>query len=231
MLTDPVAIVLLLITGILALIVGILSLKAFIDEKRIHHVFWAISFLVLFVSGVLIIALDFSVLQQPLVPVVASLIPIGLAVGAYAGTWPDKKYWQIYGLYSLIMLGVLTVVQVTSMMSNFKAMFIMLIHVPAGLSIILIPIIAIYQNELEKHAIFYSIGGLLISFGGVLLAGVSMSGTGSFMGFITLPFIFSVLPLVLLLMTICYALGILLAQKWSISNSLALKVLSIRKTP
>ncbi len=216
MLSDPVAIVLLLITGVVALVMGLVLIKSYIDEKKIHHLFWGISFLVLFVSGVLIILLEFTVLSEPLVPVVAALIPIGLAVGAYAGAWPEKKYWQTYGLYSLIMLLGLLVVQLLSTLSTFKPMVIMLIHVPAGLSIVLVPIIAIYKNDLETPTILFSVGGLLISFGGMLLALVGASETGEIMGFIDLNFIYSVLPLLLLVMSIFYALGIVLSEKWGV---------------
>ncbi len=216
MLNDLVAIVLLLITGVIALVIGISLIKAYLEEKKIHHAFWALSFIVLFVSGVLIILFDFSVLSAPLVPVVAALIPVGLAVGAYAGVWPDKKYWMIYGGYSLLMIIVLLVVQLADNLATFKPMIIMLIHVPAGLSIVLVPIVAIYLKELETPAILFSIGGLLISFGGMLLALVGAAGSEKVMGFIDLAFVLTVLPLVLLLMTICYVLGIVLSEKWGV---------------
>ena len=213
MLTDIVAILLLGITGVIALIFTLLLLKSYFSEKDLHHLIWAVSFFTLFASGVLIIIFGFEVLSAPLVPVVAALIPIGLAVGALHGIWDEKPYWLYSAIYFGILLVILLIVKLIPDFSNYSSMAIMAIHIPAGLIIVLAPLIGFFTEEIEISALLYSLAGLLISTGGALLAMAQLPSPP--MG-LTLEFVFSVLPLLLLVVSIFFVLGIVIPDKWSI---------------
>lgn len=214
MLEDPIAIVLLLITGVVALLLALLLFKKFLELKRLYHLFWAISFLVLFISGVLIILLGFEVLEEDLVPVVAALIPVCLAIGLYNVEWADKKYWLYYTIYSVVLIVLLTLARTDIFLPDMKTMILLLTHIPAGLSIVIIPLYtAFVSKSTEWTSVFFSIGGLLISIGGVLLAFLKVE---SLTPILSQAEIFGILPLLLLIVSVFFVLGIGLPSKWKI---------------
>ncbi|MHA2270737.1 MAG: hypothetical protein ACXACI_02675 [Candidatus Hodarchaeales archaeon] len=211
MLDDPVAIVLLLITGVVALILALLLFKDYMENQKLYHAFWGISLLVLFVSGVLIILMDFDVLDEPLVPVVAALIPTCLAIGLFFAAWEEEQYGWYYAVYAV--LGIIAVAVVRLMeedLEDFNAIAIMAVHVPAALIIIGIPLYtALVSKETEVTSILFSIGGLLISVGGVLLAMLELDDPP-----LTKTEIYDILPLLLLIVGVFFVLGIILPSKW-----------------
>ncbi|MHA2290135.1 MAG: hypothetical protein ACXABG_15225, partial [Promethearchaeota archaeon] len=88
--TDLMGAVVLLVVGVVAIILALFLLKEYLASRNMYHLSWAISFLVLFVSGVLIILLGWTeALENPLVPPVAALIPAGLAVGLLYSVYED----------------------------------------------------------------------------------------------------------------------------------------------
>lgn len=62
-------------TGVVALVIAILLISDYLKNKKVYLLAWANSFLVLFVSGVLIILNGYEILTEPLVPAVAAFIP------------------------------------------------------------------------------------------------------------------------------------------------------------
>lgn len=62
----PGAVILLWITGIAAILFGLLLLLDFLKNKKLHHLLWAVAFFVVFVAGiVLIFTNDYSLLLSP----------------------------------------------------------------------------------------------------------------------------------------------------------------------
>ena len=211
MLDDLLAVTLLLVTGVVALIMAILLILDYLKNKKVYHVAWAISFLVLFVSGVLIILNDFTILEEPLVPVVAAFIPACLAIGLFFAVWDDKPYGLYYTIFTIVMVVVLAVVRLELLegFADFSTPVLMALHIPSGLSIVCIPLYTAFTKETEMTSIFYSIGGLLISFGGILLAFLKLENP-----ILTQEEIFAVLPLLLVIVGVFFVLGILLPTKW-----------------
>ncbi|MFX0012956.1 MAG: hypothetical protein ACFFB2_03945 [Promethearchaeota archaeon] len=210
-------ITLLLITGLVALVMAVFLLLDFLKNRKVYHLAWAISFLVLFVSGVLIIINGFTILEEPLVPVVAAFIPACLAIGLFFVVWDDKPYGLLYTVYTVVMVAALAVVRL-ELLSGFDAFstpVLMGLHIPSGLSIVGIPLYTAFTKKTEITSIFYSIGGFLISFGGVLLAFLKLDAP-----ILTADQIFDVLPLLLVIVGVLFVLGILLPEKWRPENPL-----------
>ncbi len=205
---DIISAIFLLLTGIVALYVGIYLLKAYGSGKSLAHLFWAIGFLVLFVSGVLIIIFGFNVLGLSFIPPVAALIPVGIAAGLLFAIYDEKPmYGWIFLAYELIMIIYTTIVRLGG--NTNTPGLIMAIHIPGGLIIVIIPFLSG-----QDKAWMFSIGGALISFGGMLLAFLKLSTP--FMGIFTANVIFAVLPPLLLIVGAFFTLGLVYPEKWRV---------------
>ncbi len=203
MLTNIVSVIFLLLTGIVAIYVGLFLLKEYMSSKKPYHLFWSIAYVVLFVSGVLIIIFDFEILKTELVPVIAALIPVGMAVGLLFAVYDDKPmYGWIFFLYEIVMMVVTAWVRLGGAESTSG--LIMAMHIPSGALIMLLPLLSG-----EKNGYLMSIGGLLISVGGALLAFVAVGSP-----ILTETQIFLVLPPLLLIVGAFFTLGIILPEKW-----------------
>ena len=214
--TDILSALILLIVGVVAIVLALLLLKEYLSSKKPYHLSWAISFLVLFISGVLIILLGWSdTLGNELVPSVAALIPVGLAVGLIFAVWPDKKYGVYYSIYAIIVILLIAVVRVTGGdLARFSSLLIMASHIPSGIIVSFVPFYtAFVVKDIEATSAFFGIGGLLISFGGVLLAFATVENIDPI---IPLNDIFGILPILLLIVGVFFLLGIGLPKKWNI---------------
>lgn len=184
-------------------------LRDYSKNKKVYHLAWAISFLVLFVSGVLIILFSYTILDEPLVPVVAAFIPACLVIGLFFAAWDDKPYGLYYTIFTVVMVVALAVVRSLPDLADFSTPVLMGLHVPSGLAIVGIPLYKALKKETEITSLFYSIGGLLISIGGVLLA---ISKTNADIEELT----FTVLPLLLVIVGVFFVLGIVMPSKWKV---------------
>lgn len=205
MLDNILSVIFLLLTGIVAIYVGFYMLKEYASTKKLYHLFWGISFVVLFVSGVLIIFLGFEVLAEPLIPVIAALIPISIAVGLLFAVYDDKP---IYGWGFLIAEAILIVItSITRLGGNLdSAGLIMGMHIPAGGLIMILPLLS-----KEKYAYLYTVGGAVISLGGSLLAFVAIGSP-----ILEADTIYLLLPPILLITGAFFTLGIILPEKWKL---------------
>lgn len=214
MITDIVPLSLLLLTGVVALVLALFLAQAYLKDKGIHHLLWAISFLVLFISGVLIILNDFEILEEAAVPVVAAFIPAFLAAGLVYVVFDDQPWGMYYTLYVIVMIGILAVVrlEVITGFDGLKTPILLAVHIPSGLIISFLPLYTSFvSKDTEITAALFGIGGLLISFGGVLLAMANLDNPP-----LTLDEIFDILPLLLVIVGVFFFFGIILPKKWKI---------------
>lgn len=210
--TDLIGAIVLLVVGIVAIVLALLLLKEYLASKKMYHLAWALSFLVLFISGVLIIFLGWTdTLENPLVPPVAALIPAGLAIGLLYAVFEEKQYGFYYAIYALVLIAILAVIKLMEL--DFASFVLMGVHIPSGLIISFLPVYTAFTKETEWTSIFFGIGGLLISFGGVLLAFATVEGMEAI-----LPFedILDILPFLLLVVGVFFALGIGIPSKWKV---------------
>ena len=214
MITDIVPLTLLLLVGVVALVLAIFLGLAYLKDKGLHHLFWAISFLVLFVSGVLIILNGFAVLTEPLVPVVAALIPACLAIGLLYVLFEGKPWGLYYTIFALVMIVLLAVIRldIITGIGGFSSGVLMALHIPSGLIITFLPLYAAFvSKDLETSGALFGIGGLLMSVGGVLLAFVAIGSPVLSQGEI-----FDILPLLLVIVGLFLFFGIIIPKKWKI---------------
>ena len=213
--TDMIGALVLLIVGVVAIILAFLLFKEYLATKKPYHLAWGVSFLVLFISGVLIILLGWEdTLGFALVPPVAAFIPACLAIGLVFAVWPKTRYGLIYAIYVLIVIGVLTLMKLEFFLPEMSSFAVMASHIPSGLIISFLPLYtAFVSKETEWTSAFFGIGGLLISFGGILLAFATVEGMTAILPLAT---IFMVLPFLLLIVGVLFVLGIGLPSKWKV---------------
>jgi len=204
------AVILLLITGIAAIVFGLFMLLDFLKNKKIHHLLWAVAFIVLFVAGiVLVLSNDYSLLLSPLVAALAALIPGGIAAGLIFVVFEEKTkmYGYIYLAFVLVMVILIGITKAVD--SPGASATVMVAHIPSSLLIILLPIYTTYKTkETDWKALLLSIGGIIVSTAGMLLALFVLE-------VVEITLILTLLPIVLLLTAVFLVLGMLLPEKWS----------------
>jgi hypothetical protein len=220
--TDMIGALVLLVVGVVAIVLALLLFKEYMATKKPYHLAWGVSFLVLFISGVLIILLGWDVtilnvneeLVFQLVSPIAAFIPACLAIGLVFAVWPEKKYGLFYTIYCLVVIAVLTLMKLDVFLPDMASMAVMASHIPSGLIISFLPLYTGFvSKETEWTSAFFGIGGLLISFGGVLLAFATVEGMSAIL---PLADIFAVLPFLLLIVGVLFVLGIGLPKKWKV---------------
>jgi len=194
--------IILLLTGLTAvyLIYRFVEALKGKTEKVSHFYHYITSFTVLFVAGVLIILFDFAVLARPEIKIVATLIPFGIATGLMCEFY--QKYAKAY--LGFLALGFLLIILLNYGVIEAKFIY-PIFHSIAGLTIFLIPIIAVKNKVTDKGFIWVTVGGTLIGIGGIALA---FLGAGTpLLGIFTAKVVFTILTPILLLMTLGFTLG------------------------
>ena len=188
--------ILLLITGLLAAyqIVVIDSNAALATGA------YTVAFGVLLVAGLLIIIMGFEVLDSPWVVIVSTIIPLSLSLGLVSEYYPA---WTTPYLI-FVTIGFLAIVytRLTKPETKLATFTLAFVHGIAGLTIFLLPIFLPVNGTTAAGFILVGIGGALIGVGGLLLAFLKA-------GKPILPqqTILTILPGLLLLMTLCFVAG------------------------
>ena len=188
----------LLLTGLLAAFLCWYFLKRYQLHRATHNIYYLIGFIVLLVSGLLLIFLGLEILTSPYVLTVASLIPLGISMGIAEEYFPKwKKAFKWFALIGFVAIAVSSIAG----LDGLKKISVPLFHGVAGLVIFLGPFLA---KKAPKGFYWVGIGGLLIGLGGIALAFIS---SGSQLLFFSPVFVMKILTLLLLLMTGSFTLG------------------------
>ncbi|MHA1771807.1 MAG: hypothetical protein ACTSYL_07740 [Candidatus Thorarchaeota archaeon] len=206
---DALSLILLLLTGVVALIMAVFLFLDYFKNKKLFHLWWAISMLVLFLSGILFVITDYAILADPLIPIVATIIPVGLAVGLLYAVMPDKSYGLYYTIYSVLLIIVQAAGRYITGLEAIALPTLLAVHIPSGLIIVFLPVLTAIRKETEFTSIFFSLGGVAISLGGMLLAFVKINSP-----LLPLTTILAILPILLLLVGVLYFIGIFMPTKW-----------------
>ncbi|OQY33568.1 MAG: hypothetical protein B6I38_03475 [Anaerolineaceae bacterium 4572_5.1] len=195
-------IILLLATGLTAVYMVWRFWQRYSWEKKVYAFYYMLAFTVLFVSGVLLILMSYKVLATPFVLTVASLIPFGLSVGMVRQYF--EKYTKPYVWFATIGLAAIAYSAFTG--SNIKAIAVPLFHGVAGLIIVLGPFLVkkYGKGNPAKGFAWVSLGGVLISAGGMALAFLN---AGKQLLFFSVGVVNAILALLLLLMALAFAWG------------------------
>jgi hypothetical protein len=166
--------------------------------KKLFDLYYLLGFIVLLVSGLLLIFLGMGILSSPYVLTVASLIPLGISIGIVEQYFPKYKkafkWFLTVGLLAIALSAILG-------LDTLKKISVPLFHGVAGLVIFLGPFLA---KKAPKGFRWVGIGGLLIGLGGIALAFISM---GRQLLFFSPEFVAVILSPLLLLMTLAFTLG------------------------
>ena len=188
----------LLLTGILAAYLSWYFWKRYNLNKAIHNIYYLLGFVVLLVSGLLLIFLGLDILASPYVLTVASLIPLGISMGLAEEYFPAwKKYFKWFALIGFLAIAITSIAG----LDTLKKIAVPLFHGIAGLVIFLGPFFA---KKTPQGFYWVGIGGLLIGLGGIALAFIS---TGSQLLFFSPEFVMMILTPLLFLMTGAFTIG------------------------
>jgi hypothetical protein len=188
----------LLLTGLIAAYLGWYFWKHYGLRKALHNIYYLLGFLVLLVSGLLLIFLGLGILASPYVLTVASLIPLGISMGIAEEYFPAwKKAFKWFALIGFLAIAVTSIFG----MDLLKKIAVPLFHGVAGLVIFLGPFFA---QKAPRGFWWVGIGGILIGLGGIALAFLSV---GAQLLFFSPALVTMILTPLLLLMTIAFAIG------------------------
>ena len=194
--------IVLLLTGLTAIYILYYFFKRYQKEKALYDVYYMLGFVVLLVSGLLLIFFGWGILDSPYVLTVATLIPLGISLGLMNQFRP--KYKKIYSWFALVGFLAIAVTSIGGM--ALKSVAVPVFHGVAGLIIFGLPI---YKCVVEKNAPkgfgMVGIGGALIGIGGMSLA-FMIAGKPLF-GIFTQDFILMILAPLLFLMTLAFTFG------------------------
>ena len=193
--------IILLLTGLTAIYILWHFFKRYQKEKALYDVYYMLGFVVLLVSGLLLIFFGWDILASPYVLTVATLIPLGISMGLMNQFRPKyKKYYSWFALVGFLAIAVTSISGLA-----LKSVAVPVFHGVAGLIIFGLPL---YKCTVEKNTAkgfgLVGIGGALIGIGGIALAFLV---AGKPLWIFTEDLIFTILAPLLLLMTLAFTFG------------------------
>jgi len=191
----------LLLTGLVAIYLIWRFIKRYRQTEKMHDIYYMIGFGVLLVAGLLLIAFTYAALENPLVVIVAVLIPAGISLGLVGEFLP--QYEKRYLTFALIGLVLITITRFTGP-AGLATVVLVIVHSVAGLLIFGLPLWAVKQNKAPSGFELVTVGGTLIGLGGIALAFLK---TGGQLLFFSGPFVMAILAPLLLLMTLAFTWG------------------------
>lgn len=194
--------IILLLTGLSAAYIAWRFYTRYSKNKALHDVYYMLGFVVLLVSGVLLIFGGWGLLASPYVLTVATLIPLGISMGLMNQFMPEYK--KAYSWFALLGLLAIAVTSIGGM--AFKSIAVPLFHGIAGLIIFGLPLYLCFGTKTAPKGFgAVGIGGLLIGIGGIALA--FYKAGKPLLGIFTGEFILMILAPLLLLMTLAFTYG------------------------
>jgi len=196
----------LLLTGLLALLLIYKFWGRYSNNKATHDIYYLMGFIVLLVSGLLLIFLGYGILGlggtslSPFILPIASLIPLGISMGLAEQFFPNwKKTFKWFALVGFLTIAITSIGGIASI----KKFSVPIFHGIAGLVIFLGPFLA---KGAPKGFFWVGIGGALIGIGGLALASLTIAGAPLF-GIFSKELVFTILAPLLFLMTGAFTLG------------------------
>jgi len=161
---------------------------------------YTIAFGVLLIAELLLIILGLEVLDEPVVVIISTIIPLSLSTGLVWQHLPSLRLpYLIFAVTGFIVI-VLTRTLIPR--RHLTVLVLAIVHGVAGLIITFLPVGLILTGRIAPGFSLVSLGGALIGLGGLLLAFLK---TGR--PFLSRQVIFRLLPGLLLLMTAAFVAG------------------------
>jgi hypothetical protein len=192
-------IIVLLLTGLTAIYLLFRFWQRWSWEKKFYVWYYIMGFLVLLVSGLLLIFLGYQILGTPFVLTVASLIPLGISMGLAEQYYPAwKKYFKWFATLGFLAIAISAFAGIDIL----RKISVPLFHEVAGLVIFLGPFFA---KRAAKGFWWVGVGGALIGIGGIALAFLTIGRP--LLGIFTANLVYTILAPLLLLMTLAFTYG------------------------
>ncbi len=168
---------------------------------RKQNTYYMVSFAVLLVAGLLLIAFGYDALASPLVVIVGALIPLGIALGLITEFYPQfEKAYLVFALVGVVAIAITRFVGP----AGFATVVLVIFHAISGVIILGLPLLEVSQDRAPGGFALVAVGGLLIDVGGVALAFLK---SGSQLLFFSETVVFAILAPLLLLMTLAFTWG------------------------
>jgi len=194
--------ILLLLTGLAALFMLVRLWNAHQRVPKGAYVGYMLAFAVLLVAGVLLILFGYGLLSSPWVVVVTTLIPLGLATGLVYDLKPEwAKAYLVFAVIGFLLIALAYL----GGMPGLGRVVLPIVHGIAGLTIVLLPLMAVAQGKADPAFALVALGGVLIGLGGMALAFLK---AGKQLLFFSQAVVFAILAPLLLLMTLAYLFGL-----------------------
>jgi hypothetical protein len=190
----------LLATGLVAIYALWRFYKHYQENKSVSDIFYMISFGVLLVAGLLLIAFTYDALENPLVVLVSYLIPAGISLGLIAQFYP--KYGMPYLFLVIVGLALIGITRILEL--DLGRIVLPIFHSIAGLTIFLLPMVVVRAGRAPTGFLGVSLGGVLIGLGGIALAFLK---AGNQFLFFSEEVVFAILGPLLLLMALAFTWG------------------------
>ncbi len=128
---------------------------------------YTIAFGVLLVAALLLIILGFEALDSSAVVIVATIIPLSLALGLIWDHLPAFRYiWAAFALLGLLAVALTRYLPAAPLV---RTVVLTIVHGLAGLTIFLLPLFASLDGQARPAFALVGLGGALIGSAGVLL--------------------------------------------------------------
>ena len=161
--------------------------------------FYTIGFGTLLIAGLMLIILGFEGLESQTVVIVSTLIPLCLSLGLISEHL--SNFVLPYLIFCLVGFTAIVITRYTTS-GKIATIVLAVVHGIAGLIIFLLPILLSVQGVKPAGYSFVGIGGALIGVGGLLLSFLKAGKP-----ILSERFIFTILPVLLLLMTSAFVFG------------------------
>jgi hypothetical protein len=161
---------------------------------------YTIAFGILLVASLLLIILGLEVLENPIVVILATILPLSLAFGLVWQYFPAGR--DLYLGFALSGLLAVIITRSFPVFGKISTIVLAFVHGIAGLTITILPLILVFQGSMPAGFALVSLGGLLIGVGGFLLSFLKLGKP-----ILSRQQILTLLPVLLLLMTVAYVAG------------------------
>ncbi len=165
---------------------------------------YTVAFGVLLVSSLLIFILGFDALDEPIVVILSTLIPLSLSLGL---VWQHLAPVQtLYLVFTIVGFLAVIVSRIVPPLQRFSNPILTFVHGIAGLLIFILPFVVVFEKQAAPAFALVGIGGALIGLDGLafffLRAGRPIASK---------EFIYQTLPLLLLVTCAAFVIGFKLA--------------------
>jgi hypothetical protein len=224
------------IAAIVSAVFALLLLASYINTRKTEHLYWGISFALLWINthlGITYVVVNVRTMSVERVagfwtfldPVNATFfaLTVGLfAVGLWKNVKPEKdkigNYLLMYVVAMSLAIGFFkneNMIIVLGTPSYLVPILVMALHVPSAILIIWLPLQT--REENGKSALAFPIAGVLMSIIGILLAGATLVEMAAPLEegylFITL----AAFPFIYLLAVMFFAWGTFVPKRWGFS--------------